>query len=492
MIRFRPPFSFSLFWPIAFSIAGYLLFRDRFPLTPYFDFVPQLDIRSFSSSLSAGFEYALLLIVLFALYWRVTQLVWIEKRPFSPHLLFGLTLVYGLILINTYPINATDIYRYVIRGRVKSVHQQNQFEMPPDAFPEDPFAKYAGEWSEETTPYGPVWEIVATAVTSISGDNFYLGLLLFKGVGLLSLMGVGYVLWHIHAKQPPERRKAYTLLWCWNPAILLTFVVNAHNDALMIFWLMVGVWFMRRNRLTLGFLFLVIAMLTKPIALLVLPFYFVANFRKLPDWSTRVRFTAVTLLSSLLLTWLAFLPFGSPVDLIFRLVRESSTSAGFSIVALLVLVNQTLQTAILPIRFLQLALVVYILFLLREFWRVVNGRSAPNAIQNSFTGYLLQAANFRLWYTTWLLPWSLIEQPITKKPSYRLKVVLWLLLTAQLSPLIFGHLRVYELDGDQLKAHLIAIPFTFGLPFLLAKIQRVNSAQFRITKDENRTRIFTD
>jgi len=253
--RFRPSLSFSLIWPIAFSIAGFLLFRYRFPLTPYFDIVPQLDIRSLSPSLAAGFEYALLLIVLFGLYWRAAQLVWVEKRPLSPHLLFGITLIYGLILINTYPINATDIYRYVIRGRVKSVHQQSQFEMPPDAFPNDPFAKYAREWSEETTPYGPVWEMVATAVTAISGDDFYLGLILFKGVGLLNLLGVGAVLWQINAKQPLERRTAYTLLWCWNPAILLTFVVNAHNDALMILWLMLGVWFMRSNRLTIGFLF---------------------------------------------------------------------------------------------------------------------------------------------------------------------------------------------------------------------------------------------
>ncbi len=441
-----------------------------FPLTPYFDFVPQLDIRSFTPSLLAGLGYGLLLIGLFGLYWRTAKLVWVEKRPLSPQLLFGITLIYGLILINTYPINATDIYRYVIRGRIKSVYGQSQFEMPPNAFPTDPFEKYAGEWAEETTPYGPVWELAATAVTAISGDNFYLGLLLFKGIGLFNLLAVGYVLRQIQSKQPTERRTAFTLLWCWNPAVLLTFVVNAHNDALMILWLMLGVWFIRRSRLTTGFLLMVIAMLTKPIALLALPFYFVAILRQLPDWSARARFTAVTFLGSVLLTWLAFLPFGSPLELIMRLSRESYAGAGFSIVALLVLINQALQTTIHPLRLLQVAQAVYILFLLRELWRVGNGRLAPPAVQNSFAGYLLQAANFRLWYTTWLLPWNLIEHPPANEPSYRLKVVLWLLFTTQLSPLIFGHLRVYALNGNQLSAHLIAIPFTFGLPFLLAKV----------------------
>jgi hypothetical protein len=52
--------------------------------------------------------------------------------------------------------------------------------------------------------------------------------------------------------------------------------------------------------------------------------------------------------------------------------------------------------------------------------------------------------------------------------SYRLRVGLLFLLITQLSVLIYGHLRVYALGGDHFPAHLIGVPFTFGLPFLLA------------------------
>jgi hypothetical protein len=462
-----PPLSFPA--AILFSLAGYVLIRIWFPLAPYFDTIPQLDIRSFSPSLMGGLGYGLLLLGLFWLFWRLFLFVWEGKRPLSPHLLFGITIIFGLILLNTYPINATDVYRYIIRGRVKSIHQQSQFELPPDAFPADPFAQYAGEWSSETTPYGPAWEMVATAVTTFSQDDLFLGLLLFKGIGLLNVLGVGYLIWRLNDKQAHGRRAAVTLLWCWNPAILLTFVVNGHNDVLMLLWLLIGVWFIRQKRLTVGFLFMVIAMLTKPIALLALPFYFIANLRQLLNWRNRIQYAAMTFVGTLLLILVTFLPFGSPLDLVVRLARESYGGAGFSLTALILLINQAAGRLISSLLILQLAQVGLILFLLWAMWLSVNGRSAHKSAQESLAVYILHAANFRLWYATWLFPWSLISQSTTGKLSYQLKVTMWFLITTQLSPMIFGHLRVYALAGSHLWAHLIAIPLIFGLPFYLAK-----------------------
>lgn len=482
LFRNNPTTSFNV--AIFLSIAGYVAIRVWFPLAPYFDTIPQLDIRSFSPSLIAGLGYGLLLIGMFWLFWRLFRLVWEGKRPLSAPFIFVISLIYGLILLNTYPINATDVYRYVIRGRVNSIHQQSQFEQPPDAFPDDPFTRYAGEWSRETTPYGPVWELVATAVTSLSQDNLHLGLLLFKGIGLLGLLGTGFVIWQLNANQPQERRKALTLLWCWNPAIMLTFIVNAHNDALMILWLMIGIWFTHQKRLTIGLLCMVIAMLTKPIALLVLPFYYVANLRHFPTWRDRIQFSTITFLGSILIIGLAFLPFGSPLDLVTRLARESYSSAGFSMTALVLLINQALSTIVSPTLVLQVAQAGFIVFLLWEVWLGVNGRSAHLAAQDSLVGYIFQAANFRLWYAIWLLPWSLISQSSTEKISYRLKAAMWFLVTAQLSPIIFGHLRVYVLGGSHLWAHLLAIPFMFGLPFILAS-DRIKSINKRLTGQIN-------
>ena len=385
----------------------------------------------------------------------------------APAFIVGSTLFFGLLLLNSYPINATDVYRYVIRGRVAAVYGQSQFVVPPDAFPNDRFAHFAGEWSGETSPYGPVWEGIATAVAAVSQDNLHLGLLIFKGLGLLLHLGTGVVLWAIFADRSPPQRAAYMLLWCWNPALLLTFVVNAHNDSLMLFWLMLGVLLIRSGRHTPGFLIMALAPLTKPIALVTLPFYFIAILRRRPNWRARRQFTAVSISGSLLLAWLAFLPFGSPFDLFNRLLREAIYGAGFSFMALWLLILQRLKLGgvLLSIQIVQGISVLLIIWLL---WRAVNGRSSQRGIIAGFAVYFVQALNFRLWYATWIFPWALMDEVDANRPTYRLRVALWFLVTTQLSPLIYGHLRTYALNGDHLLAHIIGVPFTFLLPFILA------------------------
>ncbi|MEZ4590781.1 MAG: hypothetical protein R3D55_06520 [Chloroflexota bacterium] len=87
----------------------------------------------------------------------------------------------------------------------------------------------------------------------------------------------------------------------------------------------------------------------------------------------------------------------------------------------------------------------------------------------SLAAYSLQALSFRLWYSTWVFPWLLLDEASADAAlSFRLRAGLWFLLTVQLSVLIYGHLRTYLLGGSQLAAHLIGIPFVFGLPLLLA------------------------
>ncbi|MCP5094894.1 MAG: DUF2029 domain-containing protein [Chloroflexi bacterium] len=451
-------------------LTGIVLMRIWFPLSPHFDHLPQFDIRSFSPSLLAGLGYGLLLLILFATLGVAFQQSQQLSSPLRFHFILITTFLFGLILLNTYPINATDIYRYVIRGRVSSIHGQNQYEVPPNRFANDPFASFAGEWAGETSPYGPVWELVATAVTARTKDNLLAGLVTFKVIGLLAHLGSTALIWQLLSKRGANHRAGLTLLWAWNPALLLTFIVNAHNDSLMIFWMLLGYWLGQRPFKIVGTLLFMVAALTKPIALLAVPLYFVAAWRSYSSFSQRFRFAITVGVGSLLLIWLAFLPFGSPLDLFFRLVRESTDGGGFSIPALLLLLNHELGGS-LPGRELLIAgQLLFGICALWLFWRTWNGRSPLHGITDIFAAYVLQALKFRLWYATWLFPWALIEGEANGRLSQRTKTTLYFLITTQFSALIYGHLRIYVLAGNYLWAHLIGVPFTFALPLLLPKI----------------------
>lgn len=457
----------SLILPATLSFIGYAGIAFWFPLLPYFNHVPQYDIRSFTESMPMGLLYAAVLVVLFYFYGLIYRALRQSKKQIHLWMLILTIVCFSVPLIFTYPINSTDIYRYIIRGRVKSIYGENQFDVPPNSIPNDGYTPFAGEWADETTPYGPVWELVATAVTAITRNRLGAGLLIFKLIALSLHVGIGWIIWHIQAKQTPLRQRLDTWLWLGNPALLLTFAVHGHNDALMIFWGMLSFLCLQRKRPFLALTFAILAPLTKPIGLLALPFIGLASWQQTNSWRRKGVLLLFSVVMTAVLVTLTFLPFGSPIDLVQRLLRELSSGGGFSILVLIylylieqgvVIGTHTLSTIAQPL---------FILMTLILIWLTINGRSPKLSITNTFSAYLIQALNFRIWYASWLLPWLIIDE---KRSKFWLKTAVFFLLTTQLSVIIYGHLRVYELDGNQLHAHLIGVPFTFILPLFLAKL----------------------
>ena len=463
-------------WPIGLSFLAYWLMRFWFPLAPGYNRLPQSDIRTFTPSLGWGALYALLLTVLFWLWWRSYQQAKQDNKWLTLPTILVVTLLLAGPLLPTYPINATDVYRYFIRGRITSQYEANPFTVPAADFTEDPYSLLAGEWAEATSPYGPLWELTAALVTTMAPNNLYLGLLLFKGMGLLTHIGITIFLWLLLEQTP--KRVAYTLLWAWNPALFLIFVVDAHNDGLMLFWLLLG-WYLAQWHRGWGFIVMVLAPLTKPIGLLPLPFFWLWLWRHPPNgkpqtWQNQVWFCLLTIVGSLIVALLAFLPFGSPLALFQRLLQEAGSGGGFSPIVFVYFVGVVLDASpslTLLTNVAQLIAVVLGCWWLGQTWK--NGRSPLQSTANIFTLYLWQALNFRLWYSAWAMPWLLLELNNQDEPTnhYRLQVGLAFLATCQFSVLIYGHIRAYLLSGDHLAAHLIGVPFTFVLPLIIGRWQ---------------------
>jgi hypothetical protein len=269
--------------------------------------------------------------------------------------------------------------------------------------------------------------------------------------------------------------QARTLLWAWNPALLLIFVANGHNDALMIFWLLLGAYFIRRNHMEAGFLLMLLGALVKPIGVLALPLFFVSIWRERSSTAKRVRFLLVTAAGGLLLALISFMPFGSPLELGLRLLQEASAGAGFSPATMLILIGQDMGHAFSLAAVARITLLLFGLLVLWLLWRTWRGRSAVRGTADIYFGYLLQALNFRIWYAAWPFPWLLLDAGTQQREphmDFRLRYGLWFLLTTQLSVVLYGHIRVYMLSGSQLLAHMIGVFFVFVLPFFLALWQK--------------------
>lgn len=453
------------------------------PLWRWFNHLPLPDIRTFAPSPATAVLYALWLCGMFLVYWLAFKAIRWGKQPLRPDFSLPAILIttslFAILLVQTFPFNATDVYRYVIRGRIQSTYHESPFATPPNQFAADHFADFAGEWADATSPYGPVWELTAGLLTQLSRENFLAGLLLFKGIAAISFLINTVLIWLLLAQQKTAVRDAYTLLWAWNPALLLIFIADGHNDGLMIMWLLLGLLISRRGHPTAGFLVMLLAPLTKPVGILALPFFFLAAIRLMPDWKTRGKFILFITVGAVTLLAITFLPFGSPLDLVNRLLREIGAVPGFSLAVMLMFIatlfGQPISQALVS-TISAIATATAVIIGIWLLWRTWQGRSPLRSIADIFGVYILQALSFRIWYAAWPLPWLLLDDVEGNgadpgqngRFSYRLRVGLWFLLTSQLSVLIYGHLRTFALSGDQITAHLIAVPFTFGLPFLLA------------------------
>lgn len=478
---------------VSLSLAGYVLLAFWFPLNPFYKYVPLSDIRSFGPALWEGLVYGCLICLLFGLMALAFRRVRQAGRPPGLLKIVGVSFLFALPLLLTYPVNANDIYRYVIRGRISSSYGESPFAVAPTAFPDDPFLPLAGEWAGATSPYGPLWEITASSITRLSGDNLLLGLLSFKLLALLAFAGSAVLLWKMpfaavaggaggagggqaasNVRRPDASnalRAAYLVLWAWNPGLLLIFVTNGHNDALMIFWLLLGLTVIRRGQPEAGFVLMFLGPLTKPIGALALPLFFVAIWRGLASNQLRVRFLMVTVGGGLLLVALSFLPFGSPLALGQRLMQEAAGGAGFSPAVLLILFGQQQGLSFSLDMVARATLFMFGMLVFWLLWKTWRGRSLVRGTADILYAYLLQALNFRIWYAAWPFPWLLVDAVANEgdgRVSFRLRYGLWFLLTTQLSVLIYGHIRIHVLGGDQLAAHFLGVLFAFAAPFVLA------------------------
>lgn len=446
------------FIPIVLTLFvanGWLAWQ--FPLQPRYR--QQLaDIRTFAPTLHDGFIYAAVLCVMFTACWLAYRRAQTNSLP--TRFMLIASFVIGLPLLFVYPINANDIFRYVLRGRIIAAYGANPYASPPTDFPDDPFLHLAGEWATATSPYGPVWETVDALIGVLSGDNLLLALIAFKLFGLLMMIASGWIIAQLTSHR--------AVLWCWNPALFLMFVVDAHNDVLMLLWLLLAFWLTRHlklgyQRAVVATVIAVLSPLTKLTGIVFVPFLAIELLRRLPDWSSRLRYIIGSAVGSIFVTAAAFVPFGDPRLLVTRLLSETQGGGAFSPLTYIYFVDQRVDVFQINIGdWVEYAGVWFIVVAgLMVMWGIF-GRNPLRATADTYYAYLLTAFNYRIWYALWIFPWTLLDET----SESRLRFSYLFLITSQLSVVLYGHIREFRLDSSTARAHLWGVPFVFLLPIV--------------------------
>jgi Glycosyltransferase family 87 len=169
--------------------------------------------------------------------------------------------VFQLTLFLTPGLFTTDIFSYVMYGHISAIYNLNPYIYPPNYFPGNPLLEWIHPiWHDQPSVYGPLWTdigwIMARLVAPFDGvvqhqpdgqvlqtglmDQVFAYKLLMNGVQVINLALVWWLLGRIMADKPRARLAAF-VVFAWNPLMLFDAAGNAHNDALMVTLLLLGV-----------------------------------------------------------------------------------------------------------------------------------------------------------------------------------------------------------------------------------------------------------
>jgi alpha-1,6-mannosyltransferase len=268
----------------------------------------------------AAITLSIIMVVLFLLYYSAYRLTLGQNARRLWMMVLGGAFLFALINFFVFPISSTDLYDYVSRGRISGIHGGNPLVEVPNDYPNDPYVQLAA-WRADPSAYGPLWEVVSGLIGRFAGHRLLNDMLAYKGLAsisyLLSTLAIAVILRRV----TPNRSLAGTLLFAWNPLILLDAIANGHNDMMMVAFILGAFWILnqapkdidsRKMDLLhsrkwiygcLALLFLTLAILIKFIPVLLLPpfiFYLLSQEKGLK------RKTIFLTLIFLLLGWVVF------------------------------------------------------------------------------------------------------------------------------------------------------------------------------------------
>jgi hypothetical protein len=159
------------------------------------------------------------------------------------------------------PIFSGDVYSYLAQGAM-TVAGLDAYRLGPAALG-GPLAVNVPEiWQHTPAPYGPVFLELAGAVTHITDKGVWAGIV---GMRALAVVGIGMLIWSVPriARSCGVRPAAAIWLGVLNPLVLLHLVGDAHNEAMMLGLMCVGLVLAIEGRPAFGVVAITLAALVK-------------------------------------------------------------------------------------------------------------------------------------------------------------------------------------------------------------------------------------
>jgi hypothetical protein len=223
---------------------------------------------------------------LIVLYWAGYRSLLRQRPPLRTIVVSALPQL--LTAFVTIPYDSTDVFLYMESGWAQAAYGANPYTTVLRDIPgtdRDPMFRKEwmranqNPWRDLPFVYGFLFAHVAKAIAWAGNGNWWLTLALFKLINVAAYGATAIVLFALAKKLNFERPDMVLYLFMWSPLILLHHIANAHNDLLMGFLIIAGVWFVAFRKGIWAPATLVAAVMVKYVAVLLIPgfLYFIAR-----------------------------------------------------------------------------------------------------------------------------------------------------------------------------------------------------------------------
>ncbi len=166
------------------------------------------------------------------------------------------TAIFGVVYLLIPVATSPDLFSYIGYARMSIIYHLNPLTTLPTAISSDPSFIHI-YWTDQPSAYGPTWAFISgflQFVTLPFGTQSLLPMVIAMRLwGLAMHLCSTVLVWsisgymqHIDGHISLWRRKFATLAFAWNPLLLFEACTNAHNDATLLVFVLLALWFLAR------------------------------------------------------------------------------------------------------------------------------------------------------------------------------------------------------------------------------------------------------
>jgi hypothetical protein len=271
-----PLISFITFWTIfcLFSFSQLDLNLTLYNLPIIKDIISNIQTLGFYNRPLSTIIFIILSCILYTAYCILA----LKNPPKLPQLKTAILIIL-LISIPTYPLFSHDIFNYLFNAKMILVYKANPHLITASQFLFDPWTRFMHN-VHTPAPYAYGWTAMSLIPVMFKIKNFTISLWSMKAFNSVFFVGESYLIYKIANKLFPAQKLKRTLLFLFNPLLLIETFIIGHNDSVMMFFALLSLYlflFGKKiiSKYFLSFITILISISIKYATIILAPLYLI-------------------------------------------------------------------------------------------------------------------------------------------------------------------------------------------------------------------------